>query len=249
MNTQSEGENVSRNNSTNSEVERFSQEVNRLRERAEFWDSWNIRLLFVAGLAALFLVVTAVGVSRSNRALIRSSDNLDKAKDRKLQIDLKSKDDAIAEADRRGEEAKARAAQASLETEKLKQTLAWRILSTETASQLQKVLATKPGSVNLRYIDGDPESLYLAIQFSEILKRAKWSVGAGALKMPSLVFGILLPDADSVDARALREAFTNAKVSFSPDKLQPQTTVGFAISTIPNAPMLLVGSKKPPNLP
>ena len=258
MNIQSDGENVSTSN-PNDEIERFSQEMDRLRDRAESWDTWNIRLLFAAGLVASFLVVTAVGVSRSNRALIRSSESLDKAKDRKLQVELKLKDDAIAEArgsaatalkdagnaNARAEEAKKGAARVSLEAEKLKQTIAWRVLPPETASQLQKILSVKPGAVNLRYIDGDPESLYVAIQFNKILQNANWTVGAGSLKVPSLLFGILLPDADSADAKTLREALTDAKISFSTDKIPPGPVMSFAVETIPNAPMLLVGSKTP----
>jgi hypothetical protein len=54
-NASSNGENVSSNISINSDIERLSREVQGRRGIAEFWDAWNIRLLFVAGLAALLL--------------------------------------------------------------------------------------------------------------------------------------------------------------------------------------------------
>jgi hypothetical protein len=87
---------VSSNNSVDADIQRLTLEKNKRREAADSWDRWNIRFLFLAGLAATFLVVTAVGVSRSNRALINSSDELDKANAAKLAVDLASKDTEIA---------------------------------------------------------------------------------------------------------------------------------------------------------
>jgi hypothetical protein len=95
-NTKSEGVNVSSNISTNSEIERLSGEVKGQRDKAEFWDTWNIRLLWVAGIIALFFAITGVGVSRSNKRLLELSDQLEKAKDRALEADLKAKDQNIA---------------------------------------------------------------------------------------------------------------------------------------------------------
>jgi hypothetical protein len=50
----------------------------------------------VAGVIAVLLAITSVGVSRSNRKLLESSDELEKAKDRALQNDLESRDEKIA---------------------------------------------------------------------------------------------------------------------------------------------------------
>ena len=57
------------------------------------------------------------------------------------------------------------AAAARLETEKIKQAVAWRDISPESASELEKILAAKPGAVNLRYMDGDPETLFWQSRF------------------------------------------------------------------------------------
>jgi hypothetical protein len=92
----SEGVNVSSNIPTNPEIERLTAEVDHQRRKADSWDGWNLKLLAIAGLSALALAITAVGVSRSNRKLTDLRDQLDKAKDRVLQSDLKSKDLNIA---------------------------------------------------------------------------------------------------------------------------------------------------------
>jgi hypothetical protein len=140
------------------------------------------------------------------------------------------------------------AADAKLEQEKLKAQLAWRLIPPAIASALERVLSANPGSVNIRYTDGDPEALYLAIQFSQIFAKAHWKVAAGAVKLSNaIVFGINLPDANGVDARTLRKSFSTANVSFSPNAL-PQSGVSFNISTIPEAPVLMVGSKQPVGL-
>jgi hypothetical protein len=141
------------------------------------------------------------------------------------------------------------AAVARLETEKLKEVVAWRTLPTETASELEKILAVNPGSVNLRYSDGDPESLYFAIQISQILSQAHWKVASGALKIPAVVFGIVLPNASGADAETLRKAFSVAKIPYSANPLPSGPMLGFSISTIAGAPMLMVGSRTPPKLP
>jgi hypothetical protein len=141
------------------------------------------------------------------------------------------------------------AANARLETEKLKAVVAWRAIPPTKASELEKALAAKPGAVNLRWMDGDPEALFLAIQISQILAKAHWQVAPGAFKPANtLVFGIALPDATSVDAQTLRAAFLAAEIPFSPN---PLTSGGasFSAAIIPDAPILMIGSRPPPQIP
>src|ERR1700726_3237225 len=61
----------------------------------------------------------------------------------------------------RAAELEKEAANARLETEKLKQVVAWRTLSETQGAEFKKVLEGRPGSVNLRWMDGDPEALFL----------------------------------------------------------------------------------------
>lgn len=138
------------------------------------------------------------------------------------------------------------AAEARLETEKIKDLVAWRTLPPDAAAALRAALAQAPGSVNLRYTDGDPEALFLASQIADILAAAQWKIAAGSLKLNNaLVFGTFLPDADGADARALRNAFTAAGVPFETGPLPPGG-VGFSVSTIAAAPVLMIGSKPRP---
>lgn len=141
------------------------------------------------------------------------------------------------------------AADARLETERLKHLVAWRTISPETASKLEKVLIAKPGNVNLRYTDGDPEALFFAIEFNNILSKANWHVAPGPLKLANvIVFGIGLPDAAGDDAITLRSALSTAEISFSTDP-EPQHGLDFSTCRIADAPMLMIGSRPPPELP
>lgn len=110
---------MSSNISTNSEIERLNGEVTRRRKNSEFWDTWNIRLLWVAGFIAVSLAITSVGASRSNRKLLESSDELEKTKDRALQADLKSRDEKIAGTNQLAGEANERAGKANEHAQKL----------------------------------------------------------------------------------------------------------------------------------
>ena len=152
---------------------------------------------------------------------------------------------ASSEANARAAELEKEAADARLETERIKEAVSWRVISLEVASELEKILSVKPGSVNLRYMDGDPEALFLASQYSKILSKANWRIAPGAVKPSNaIVFGVTLPDSSGADAKTLRDAFSAAKISFSTDSLPP-VGVSFSISTIQGAPTLMIGSKKP----
>lgn len=137
------------------------------------------------------------------------------------------------------------AANARLETEKLKAVVAWRTLSSANSLELERVLSAKSGSVNLRWTDGDPEALFLAIQISQVLQKAKWQVAAGSFKPANqMLFGLILPPDAGKDADTLRQAFTAAHISFSSVPV-PQDGASFNVSTIAGAPFLMIGSRLP----
>lgn len=150
-----------------------------------------------------------------------------------------------AQANERGSQLERDAANARLETEKLKQTVAWRTIPAVAVAALRATLVANPGAVNLRYTDGDPEALYLAIQFSKILADAHWQVAPGSLKLANaIVFGLAIPADASGDGNTLRAAFGAAHIEFSPDPLPPMGAA-FNVATIAGAPTLMIGSRPP----
>jgi hypothetical protein len=195
-------------------------------ERAlELVNAINVAALWAAAIAGAFIAVTAYFI-------IKWQGEIQSTKDAAFETYKTGVSAKVAEAKQEGIEAgktagnalvraaglEKEAADARLETERLKQVVAWRSISPEGASELEKVLAVKPGSVNLRFTDGDPEALFLAIQFSQILSEANWKIGMGASKLPNaILFGIAIPDAPGDDVQTLRGALASARISFSSD--------------------------------
>jgi hypothetical protein len=207
----------------------------------EFWDWLGIRFMFggaLIGVLALFPSLISAYV------LYRVADI--------AQSELQSKTSTlgveISSARERAATLEKEAADARSETERLKQVVAWRTIAPVDALKLENALVGKPGAVNLRFMDGDPEALFLTIQFSQILSKAHWQVAPGALKPANaIVFGISLPDATSADAQTLRAAFVAAGIAFSPNPVPGGPS--FSVSVIPGAPMLMIGSRPPPEFP
>jgi len=228
-------------------------------------DTWNWLLLIalvVTAIAALGVAFATYKVITLQRDLNDAQAEVIAAKDRDLAATIAgmnadaekfkaqaNKDIEQARKDAAGANQSAAilekdAATARLETEKIKQSVGWRTLSQQNATALIQVLGAKPGSVILQYTDGDPESLFLAIQLESILGKAKWQVAPQAAKISGILFGISLPDDNGEDARTLRSAFTAAQIPFGTAEPPP---IGMAMgSTITGAPRLFIGSRKPP---
>jgi hypothetical protein len=124
--TSSEGENVS-------EIEVLASKAAQLSASGDFWNKAMIWGLAAAAIAAVFIVVTTrLSIIRTSQA-VEAQSELAKAKDRQLQLDLKSKDEKIAALDLAATNAKsglatlqrsasdAKAAQQRVETELTKQ--------------------------------------------------------------------------------------------------------------------------------
>jgi hypothetical protein len=217
----------------------------------------NVMLLFL-GVAAI--AAALVGIWTYAVVQLQKQEAADAKKDfdeYKLTVDgqvADAKKEGIQAGEKAGSailraaELEKEAANARLETEKIKGVVSWRTISPASASALERVLAAKPGAVNLRFMDGDPEALFFAIQFSQILAKAHWQIAPGALKPANaIVFGISLPDATGTDIQTLREAFSAANIRFSPNPVPGGPS--FSVSTIQGAPMLMIGSRPPPQLP
>jgi hypothetical protein len=138
------------------------------------------------------------------------------------------------EADKNIAEARAETERAKLEQERIKAALAWRTLTPEMTAKLTENLSKSPSNVNIRYTDGDPEALFLAIQFANILQKAKWQTGLGALKIQNtLLFGIWIPG-NGAPTQTLRDSFAAALVPFSAETLPPTgISIESAASTVP----------------
>jgi hypothetical protein len=231
---------------------------------ADTLNEWANRIYVIAGFLAVIL--TAITVAASF-VIWRTSSDIAGRKERELALyqagartEIERAKSAAAEARTRGQEANAEAAKANeraaqlekdaaasrLEAERIKQQVSWRSLSAPQAQRLLKALAERPGAVNLRYTDGDPETLGLTAEIANILERAHWQVAAGSTKFANaLAFEIHIPNQPSDNLKALQKAFHEAGIPFDPSPLPP-VGAEFNVSTINGAPTLFIGSKRPP---
>jgi len=234
-----------------SEIQSLIVKIQELQRSFDFWNIGYVGIVALTVILASAMFFTQFMSIRRGKELSQAQATLLELKDEQLSIDLQDKDLKIAEAKEasaganvRASELEKEAAVARLETERIKEAVSWRTIPPESILELKKVLSAAPGSVNLRYMDGDPEALFLAIQISEILSKSNWKIAPGAVKPSNaIVFGIGLPDSSGTDAKILRNAFSVAKVPFSINEL-PAIGASFSISTIQGAPTLMIGSKK-----
>ena len=219
-------------------------------EAAAFWFNTYSWLLF---LGAFAVALGTYGTIISGSAKERFADEriiANEAETKRAIADSNAAKEGTARANERAADLEKQAADARLEAEKIKDVVAWRSIPPNIASSLSSALSAKPGSVNLRYTDGDPEALFLAIQIGNLMTAAHWNVAPGALKLGnSLTFGFTLPDTGTEAADALRAAFTAANIPFSTQLPQSNMTSGSMIHTIPGAPILMIGSRQPPQFP
>jgi hypothetical protein len=193
ISTFSAGENVSSNIDIESEIEHLTTETNSRRLATEFWDTWNIRFLFAAGFVAVCLSIIAVGVSTSNRRYVAASNELNKAKDRKLTSDLQDKDLKIAQL---GD------ASAILKSEnlKLEVAIAPRRLTARQETALSGLSKFANRSIGIKSYSSDTEGLILATQILDALVKAKLSIEDNRLTMQpagSVSFGISVSGPDT----------------------------------------------------
>lgn len=210
--------------------------------------NWTNVLYLVSVATALFFSValwrlSAISSENKDRQLERykseASERVSKA-----EAAAKKAQEASSLADERSKVLVLEAQNAKLETERLKAQLAWRSIPPAEAAQLKDALSKTPSKINIQHVAGDPEALYLAIQIANIFGEAKWEVQMLAVTMAgSLVFGIFIPSNATNDPTPIRSAFELAHIGFSKGPLPPPG-MGFG-GSIPDAPIIFVGSKKP----
>lgn len=133
-----------------------------------------------------------------------------------------------------------------LAQEQLKASLAWRTISQKQADELRRVASQAPSSLNLRYTDGDPEALFLAIQIGNVLQSAGWNIAPGSVKFQNaLTFATHIEGQDGPSLDTLKSALNAGSIPFT---TQPAPPAGgmFNVSEIQGAITLTIGSKPPP---
>ena len=241
-----------------SDIQSLTDRAASLSQSIDWWNTAMIWALVFVAIAAITVVVTTRVVINRAKQLSDVQDELIRAKDGQLTLDLKEKDGQIAEAkagvavatenaakaNERAASLERDAAQAKLETERLKSQLAWRSLPQNLENLFSNALSNHAGKVNIQHVANDTEAQYFAIQLANIFGRAGWEVGLSSVSMSGVaIFGIWVPDTKSPSTQTVRNALGAIGIGFSTQAL-PVGGAGFSSgSTIADAPILFIGSK------
>ena len=146
-----------------SEIQSLTLRVRDLNDSVDSWNQLMIWGLALAAIAAVFVVIaTRIVVTRAGQ-LSTTQELLSAAKDRQLALDLKDKDDKIA--------------QANLDRARIEESIAWRRLTREQQSAFGSNLKRLGShSVSFWYGPGDKEAETFAMELAMAAYGAQWKV-------------------------------------------------------------------------
>jgi hypothetical protein len=201
------GVNVSSNIERDIEIERLIVEKKDRKERAEKWDKYNIGFIFLAGFAAVGLVITGIGVSRSNSLLNKSSEELSHAKDLKADGEIAAVNCLASDANERAGTLEKEAAQLTAGNLRLEAAIAPRRLSARQDKALSALTRFAGRPVSITSYSSDTEGLILAAQILDGLSKSGLQIQDNRLTMQpagSVSFGVSVAGTDRELVEELR---------------------------------------------
>lgn len=125
-----------------------------------------------------------------------------------------------------------------------------RELSADQIAKLRAAIAAVPKSVPhevvLSYLSGDQESSYFTYEIGRYFAVASWKFDPEVRTYPyvPLVWGVKIWGPDNSTTRAVKRAFTQAKIPFSTDEI-PGGFQSFGHMPMPSDTTIFVGPKQP----
>ncbi len=126
---------------------------------------------------------------------------------------------------------------------------AWRVIDDPQKQILINTLATLPGTVNISFLNSDPESTFFASQLSNIFSSARWHVNMSAGVYPgSVILGVFIAGSPGTndETQIVESAFSTIGLSFSNQAVAPPP-MSFG-TLLPNAVNIVVGGKPIPDV-
>jgi len=138
-----------------------------------------------------------------------------RVRDHDFEIQMSSLNIAAAESKERAAKLEKEAQEAHLETERLKQTMAWRAIDQITAQKIITTLSKAPHKALIAYTANDPEASFLAVQLSRIFELAHWTTFVQSRTYPgSMIFGITILPSENSATKLVQETLSEAKIPF-----------------------------------
>jgi hypothetical protein len=220
-------------------------------DRATVW--FNLANAIVLGALLITFLATWVAIVMSGIRDKRADERMvqNEKETAKANAEAEKAKADIAQANAQIAQAQNSAAQAQLATEQFKAQLAWRVIPPPAQTLLALKLSQSPAAIHLTYVAGDPECIFLAIQFEKVFMEARWRISTTSIQsMTSVFFGISIPDdsANMGSVTNIRAAFTAAGIPFitQPPPPDPGGGMSYGTQRQPNEVEVYIGSKRPP---
>ena len=210
-------------------------------DNANFWfDMSNLALL----LGAVLVVVGTYGVYKMGAIKEHFSD-----------LRISENERATAEANERAVHLEKEAAEARLETERLKKEVAWRDLNPITRGKLIAELSDKPARITLVFVSGDPEATRYCAQFVDVFRQAKWKVEVIGRTFLGPPIGIFVTQNDKWNSNiqseieSVRKAFLDAGIPVGKGGGAVEARVpGLSLGTTDANVRIVVGHRPQPEI-
>ena len=135
------------------------------------------------------------------------------------------------------------AANARLETERIKESLAWRRVPIDRVDEFRTYLSNNKGSVNIVHTLGDPEAQLLATELAIIFQESGWNIGFSNVEMSNTIIMGLSVMPPSVEAVNIAKAMKILHMPVAIDEPPTPATSKSSGSRIKGAPTLLLASR------
>ena len=142
----------------------------------------------------------------------------------------------------------------------IEQASAWRLISTVDRVKMELSLGTGHGSVTVAYMEADPESELVAFQIASAFNNVNSQAGSQLwhveidprIYSDRVIFGVIVSPSDNETTKLVRRAFDEGKVAYEVGAIPANnfTIGGITIGSkaVTTDAVILVGSKRPPNL-
>lgn len=214
-------------------------------------NAWENAFFWGSIIALILLGIMEVASHRAAQRKDELTEQQQTETQRRHDEDMAALHLQASQANERAAKLEIEAAAANERTAEIMKATAWRGFTPSEIASLEASLSAHPGKIVIGWILGDAESLSLATQFANILRRAnpQWTFMSDAKAYETaLVFGIYIPASPGADdvVNTLRNAFKSADIEFKTQDLPKSTGMGFGDpGSKENLALIFFGSKEP----
>ncbi|MHB8485505.1 MAG: hypothetical protein ACYDCM_07230 [Candidatus Acidiferrales bacterium] len=233
-----------------SDIQSLNSDAQRLADKVDFWNRWNIAFITLAFLAAAGLVVTSFALRSRNARLASAQERLIKTKDSLASLEISKANLLAGQANERAGKSEREAAKLTEANLRLEATVAPRRLSDSQQKSLEKLTEFAGKVVEIKSYSGDTEGAILATQILDALQRSGLQIVDNRLTVQpsgSIIFGVSINGPNAALTENMQRILSKDNDLLTKGGIVIRQSMGIAfIVTRPPSPpaaIILVGTK------